>query len=294
MRILIALLLLCLPLQAQDATTMIHEIMNPVVKVQLLASHGSGVIVYSQRVGESYRTFVLTNFHVVDDAVRTNKHGVEVRDDVRVMITKFEDEGRDYTECETNAYIVTYNKTLDTALLELTDRSLHFESVARLLPRDKKLGLFQKVWNVGHPGGQPLMFSHGLITLLGKRMHFGLYGTNADYIRTNSPIYFGNSGGGTFLEKDDQFYLIGMPTRIRIDNGRALPYVNYAVSITSIRKFLKEKDLGFIEAQTKNIPSHVRKIPNPQPVIEFDLQDAFEFIIPFGPPPPQLIPPRRP
>lgn len=292
MRILFAIFMLCMPLYGYEPTNMIEKIMNPVVKVQLIASSGSGVIVYSSRVGESYRTFVLTNFHVIDDAVRTNSRGVEVRDDVRIMVTKFEDEGRDFIECETDAYIVTYNKTLDVALLELVDRSLHFKP-AKLLPEGIKLALFQKVWNVGHPGGQPLMFSKGLITLLGKRMHFGLYGTNADYIRTNSPIYYGNSGGATFLEKDEEFYLIGMPTRLRLDKGRVLPYVNYAVNITSIRKFFKEKDLGFIEGQSKNIPAHVRKVPNPAPVLEFDLDDAFEFIIPFGPPAPFFGPERK-
>lgn len=284
--ILIAVLF-CFSVSAQEAEYKIRELLDPVVKVQLIASSGSGVVVYSQEKSGFVRNFILTNYHVIDRAIRTNKMGYEVRQEVKIQVTTTEDMGRDQTVCETTAYIVTYNKTLDVALLEVTDKSLRFSPV-KLLPKEIKLELFQKVWNVGHPGGLPITFSNGMITQLGKDMHFGEFGTKADYIRTNAPIYFGNSGGATFLDLDGGYYLIGMPTRIRKNMHHAVPYINYSVSITSIRKFFKEKDLGFIEDTSLPIPKHVKPLADPP--IDLDFDDVFEFIIPefhIGPPLPR-------
>ena len=275
---ILVLLLSIVPLWslwANETEYKIDELLDPVVMIKLPVSSGSGVVAYSESVDDGYRTFILTNYHVVDRAVHFNKKtGVEIRDLVTVRTFMYEDGGSELTMCDTKAYIACYNKTLDVALLELADRSIKLSTV-QFLPKDKKMHLFQEIWNVGCPDGDPLNFAQGIITQFGKDMYFGEFGTKAEYIRTNSPIYFGNSGGGTFLYSDGTYFLIGMPTRIKENKA---PYVNYSVDIGTIRKFFKEKKLDFIEDKTLPIPKYVRPMPTitPDP-----FEGIFEFIIPF-------------
>lgn len=270
--ILVLLIMLSFACKAIASDDLIEQLLTPVVQVlhKSAANGGSGLIVSSGKVKEEYRTFILTNFHVIDSSIKVKK-GIEYRDLVKIRIFTYEEEGRKVSSCETSAYIAVYNKTLDLALLEVVDRSLYFATVVRFYPKDKKLGLFQKIWNVGYPKLLPVNFTEGRITGLQFTMRVGMFGKYATYLRTTAPIYFGNSGGGTFVEIDGIYYVIGLPTRIM---NADTPYVNYSVDIDTIREFFKKEKLDFIEHNTKAIPKFI--IPKTIP-----LNNMRTFIIPF-------------
>ena len=68
---------LCLPFsalaQTDDLTKRHEDMLYTVVLVQAGASSGSGTVVFSDIRGDDYETFVLTNFHVVDTAVKVGE-----------------------------------------------------------------------------------------------------------------------------------------------------------------------------------------------------------------------------
>lgn len=84
--------------------------------------------------------------------------------------------------------------------------------------------------------GEPVMQTGGEVT----NASYEIGGQK--YIGTNAPITFGNSGGGLFkLEADGNYYLIGVPARVRMQGWSDVAnHIGFAVPISTIYKFLEE------------------------------------------------------
>jgi len=211
---------------------------------------GSGIVIYSKKdEGGNAVTYLLTNHHVVKSNIDIKEKFDEVlkkkvdKETLKVLTVEFfsyNDFSRAVGSQTFEADIVAYSHTdeLDLALLRLRDKERLFKMVARLYPYDvrNKIFTFDKVYAVGAGLGEPVFQTGGEVT----NASYEIEGRR--FIGTNSPITFGNSGGGLFkLEKDSHFYLIGVPARVKLQGWADVAnHIGFAVPIASIYEFLKK------------------------------------------------------
>ena len=231
-----------------------NGIMKPLVRVSTRSASGSGVVVYSadrEKSGE-YQTFVLTNHHVVSDAIHVARKWDSLRqrwiyseqnDLVTVELFSYLREGRTVIGSPIKATIVAHKDEEDLALLKL-DYPLQVPHVAELLPADKPLRLADEVWAVGCSLGVDPLATYGRITDLEEMID------HRPYVMASADIVYGNSGGGVFTEDSvaaSGFYFIGVPSRIMVmRNGQALTHMGYFIAITRIRGWLGAQKLTFL------------------------------------------------
>ena len=255
---------------ADEIEYKIDSLLKPVVRVSYKTGAGSGVVVSSRNEKIGQRNFVLTNWHVVEEAIGKNDKEEETRDLITVKNYDYAKKGRNIIECTRQARIVKCSKEFDLALLEILDRSVTLDSIA-LLPKTETLELFQPVWHVGFPGGQHLIFVNGIINGLEKDAYSTKVGFIPKYITTNAPIWYGSSGGLTAREIDGIFYLAAIPTLMRdAHHSKGAPYVNWCISARSIRFFLVLNNLEFVFDDKAKIPKF-KIYPRPQRDFDFKI-----------------------
>ena len=221
---------------------------------------GSGTIVFSDfRKHISWKdegiwTLVLTNHHVVSDAISIMdkfdpRKGKTVQKETRMPLHVRLWDYNDYSTAVGTTgrvgRIVAWDKDRDLALLRLDDKERVIASVAKFWP--EKVGgpyLFQKTWAVGSGLGNPPYPTQGLLSgISGKdRQGRSLYLSSA-------PIIFGNSGGSlwAYSKKRDRYEMIGVPSMISAFGwGTAVPHVAWSRPISEIRAFLRENSFGFV------------------------------------------------
>lgn len=176
-----------------------NALLQPVFLLSGVESVGSAVLVGRQRDGAGSRYFALTNFHVVRDILAEREAAAEP-----VVDASFERAGG---TIHLAALAVAEDPARDLALLRL-DTALELGDPARLAPRARsgELQPFASVFTVGCPLGTGVQATHGTIS----RPHWELDGRR--YLMVNSPAYFGNSGGGVFLEETRE--LVGVFAKI--------------------------------------------------------------------------------
>jgi S1-C subfamily serine protease len=226
-------------------------IMKPLARVRTEAAAGSGVLIYSEdreKEGE-FRTFVVTNSHVIDDAVKVVKKWDSLRqawtyseenDQVTVELFTYLRDGKTVLAQPIKATIIAHDAEEDLAVLEL-DCPLEVKAVARLLPDGTPLRMLQAVWAVGCSLGVDPIVSVGQITdlevLIDRR----------DYIMASANIIFGNSGGGVFTRIGDDYFFIGTPSRISVArNGQAITSMGYFIPAARVRAFFAAQKLEFL------------------------------------------------
>lgn len=119
----------------------------------------------------------------------------------------------------------------DLALLEAVGGAIPGHESARLAEKVPELG--ERVHAVGHPKGLYWTFLEGTVAGYRKTI-FGI-DTEGPFLQVQSPIYFGNSGGGCF---NDYGELVGIA-----DFLYKVPSEGFYIPVVSIRNFLKENGI---------------------------------------------------
>jgi S1-C subfamily serine protease len=251
MTALLTLSLLCGADTEASLGPVADAIMRPLVRVSTTYSSGSGVLLYSEdREGAGeYRTFVITNHHVVGSAIHVVKkwdslkaewRSFEANDRVRVEVFRYLRGGRTVLGQPIPAVIVAHNAEEDLALLEL-DYPLQALHCATLLPESTDLKLTQEVCAVGCSLGCDPCASFGRVTDLEELID------NRTYIMASAPIIYGNSGGGIFTCVGGAWYFCGIPSRISVTRqGQAITHLAYFIPPDRLRRWLKIQRLTFL------------------------------------------------
>lgn len=192
-----------------------------------LASTGSGVV-----IGEG---FVLTNYHVVEDADR-----------LKVTVT---DETGETTEFA--ASLVTWDETLDAAILYAPDCKLP----AVTLGDSDKLLVGDWAICIGNPLGFTKTTTVGVVSALNRGIEsetydkYGRRATNTNaMIQVDAAINSGNSGGGMFSVTGE---LMGIPTLKYTGSyysGASVEGIGMCVPINAVKPLIQNVLSGKIKA----------------------------------------------
>lgn len=214
--------------------TELHEkVLYPMVMVRTNKASGSGTVIRClPRADGTYKSYILTNHHVIADCISVKDVyepglGKEIKKEFRDTVTV---EFYDYTRLSdlegrkaVDADILAYHTGRDIALLRLR-ASKKTEYVAAMLPpeRLKDIYIFSPVYAVGCALGHKSVVTSGHIASMG----------DADdeidhhsYWLSTAATVFGNSGGAVFLQ--DALEFIGIPSRI------AVSIIGFGVSVTN-------------------------------------------------------------
>ena len=265
--LLTVLVIMVLPLSAMTAEVVteapvkkITEMLYPTVMVDTGSGVGSGTLIFSgERTHESWEdekfwTLVLTNHHVVKDAISISKNfdpkkgksiQKETRRPVHVRIWDYNDYSTAVGTTGRMARILAWDEDRDLALLRLDDKERSIKTVATLWPEDEGGPyLFQDVWAVGSGMGNPPYPTEGLLSGIAGKDTQGrpLYLSSA-------PIIFGNSGGSlwAFSSTRDRYEMIGVPSMVGAYGwGNIVTHIAWSRPISEIRAFLRENEFGFV------------------------------------------------
>ncbi len=275
---LITILLVLMPLASfgDETCEKIDSLLEPVVQVRLQRLHdagGSGTIIYSK----NKRTFILTNYHVIKNALRDPNKKKEQREQLDITVFKYIDYGEIVLKKRYLGNIRAYDKDLDLALVELMTKKEF--TPAKLPKKNFRLKLFMDVYSVGFPDLYSISANKGQITELNVKNLSAEHGKKANKARINANIYYGYSGGAvftynSFYSKDDYLF-IGVPQSVVIDRKMTITWLGYFITINDVRKFAKQQDLEFLFSNGEDGKSEIRKFktkPKPTPKM-FRLED---------------------
>lgn len=237
----------------------LHErILYPVVRVRTQKAAGSGTIIFSQpdlkRDGD-YLTFVLTNWHVVESAIKTRDqwHPVLKRDVKAEILDPVTVEIFDYVWLSTvnssnshRAQIVAYDKNHDLAVLKL-DSPKQYPYIAQLMDPEsaREFKLFTPVWTSGCSLAHDPFANPGYVTYLHETIESKLYWM------CNANSIFGNSGGGVFCgETGQQIGVTARITGIQVGFGvDIMTWMGFFIPAPRIHEFCMEQELRFLYDQ---------------------------------------------
>lgn len=228
-----------------------QEMLYPVVVVEAGSGKGSGTVIFSAEVDGEWKTYVLTNHHVIASAITVKKEWDpkaqkekkrEQRSPVKVLWFDYNEYSREIGTRGQTADIVAYDATLDLALLRTRDTERGVDYAAHFMPEDSSLYLFETSWAVGAGLGKPPFPTVGAISNLDQRI------SGLTYILSSAPIIFGNSGGALFhwsVERE-LYEFIGVPARLSGTWTGPVTHMAWAIPLTTVRKFLRANSFGFI------------------------------------------------
>ena len=256
MKALIALLVIGLmssfgaTAMADELDSKMSQLLYPVVRVLSGTGGGSGTVVYSEDregLGE-HQTFILTNHHVVDNLIRVERKWnnlkqkyeyVEDNELAEVELFSYANGGKTVTRTPVKAEIIAWDRDEDMAVLKLL-HPFPVKDVARLMPADKVLKLFQEVYAVGCPLLVDPIFTKGEVTdleyIIDKR----------PFVATSADIIWGNSGGALYAKFGDEYFFVGIPSRGSIAYFQAVTYMGYSITPERMRKFITVNKLDFL------------------------------------------------
>ena len=228
-------------------------ILYPTVLVRTEKAGGSGTILYSQPHpdGEGYLNYVLTNHHVIDDAIEFKEEyddivGRKVLNAIRAVVSVGVYTYR-YLSKQTSvvgyqADIVRFDKMRDLALLELRDR-VEMKCVAKLFPETgKHVYIGQPVVAVGCSLGHKPLPSFGVLSSLDEQIE------NRPLFMSSAQIIYGNSGGALYTL--DEKELIGVPCAgdvvIMGFSASPITHLGYAIPFFTVYDFLREGCYDFV------------------------------------------------
>ena len=254
-----------------DLIKLHEQVLYPTVRVRTPSAGGSGTVIYSKMAkGKSniFETYVLTNCHVIDDAIKIEKKwnsllGRELKTDIKSEVSveffDFEYASWESGQFATKADIVEYDKDMDIGLLKLK-RTKKANYVAKMFPKDEekeRLKMFQKLYAVGCALGHPPVPTEGHIA------GFTDIIDNYPYYLSTAPTIFGNSGGSVYLQETLEF--VGIPSRIGVAitgfSASPITHMSYFIPITSIYKFIDKNLLYFLydDKYTSEMCEELRK-----------------------------------
>ena len=227
----------------------------PVVRVTHGMYGGSGTIVYSKlntTENWKYSTYVLTNHHVIDSAIRIEKKWdsdlakevkKEKRSIVYVEMFKYRDLSTPVGTLKVEAEIVLYNEDEDTALIKLRSEE-KVPYIADLLI-DATYNVMDETVAVGCSLGFPPLPTVGHITRKDVQLD------SLPFDMSSSQIIYGNSGGAMFLAETGE--LIGIPSKgIVIGWSTPITHMGLFIPIKRIFNWLETEHYDFIYDTSKN------------------------------------------
>ena len=230
------------------------EMLYPTVLVRVGTGSGSGTVIYSkQNEEQKYESFILTNWHVIQNYVKLSKVWnsdkkehveTENRRPVNIDLWEYNNYSTAVGTIGRLAQIMAYDKSRDLALLKVEDEERAMPYVATLYPEDLDEGpwIFQTVYAVGAGLGKPPFPTMGLLAGYGRDQD-----GNSLYLST-SPIIYGNSGGSLYVYSPRNHYeLIGVPSMVSAYGwGSVVTHMAWSRPISEIRNFLRDSSYGFI------------------------------------------------
>lgn len=225
-----------------------HESMiYPVVRVVEGRGSGSGTVIYSQpdEVGK-YETYVLTNHHVIDRAIKITEEwcstsGKDIKQERRsvvyVEIFQYLHLSVPVGTLKVEADIVAYNKREDMALLKLRSET-QVKHVAKLAPRDMRHYVLSTTYAVGCSLSFPPLPTKGMLT----RKNFLI--NSLPYHMSSAQIIYGNSGGAMFNEDGK---LIGIPSLgLVIGWGTPITHMGLFIPISRVYDWFEREGYDFL------------------------------------------------
>ncbi len=214
-----------------------RDILSPVFQLAGDDAVGSAVLVECSRTAVQQSWWALTSYHVVRDILgETDASEGEER---LALDAFFEIDG---VELVIEARMVAHDEANDLALLRIDDeRDLGPGARIAPLARMDRVEPFQPIYTVGCPLGTAAQATRGEIT----RTSWELGGQPLWMI--SSPAYFGNSGGGVFLEESRE--LIGIFAKIYTHGTfrpQVITHMGLAVPLDVIHQWLEEENYGFL------------------------------------------------
>ena len=232
-----------------------HEkYLYPIVRVTINNAGGSGTIIFSKEIDGKFSTYILTNHHVISDAIKIEEKWdpnlsknvkTERRSIVYVEIFKYKNLGTPIGIMKVESDLVLYNEMNDIALLKLRLNE-KISYIANIPTKDRvnNYNLFDETIAVGCSLLFPPISTPGIIT----RKNFQL--ESLPYHMSTSQIIYGNSGGAMFLAESGQ--LIGIPSRLPVIGwGTPIMHMGLFIPIDRIYEWLEKEDYDFIFDSTK-------------------------------------------
>jgi len=223
----------------------------PVVRVTDAGGTGSGTILYSKYTSdtaEGCSTYVLTNYHVVGDAIRViEKFDKDLGKDVKeeklsichVEIFKYRDLSTPIGTLKVEADIVIHSQEQDMALLKL--RCIEeIKTVAQLLTKEhvQDIKCLDETVAVGCSLAFPPLPTTGILT----RKNFQI--DSLPFHMSSSQIIYGNSGGAMF---DGQGNFIGIPSMLAIAGWMTpITHMGLFIPVSRVYEWLEEEHYDFI------------------------------------------------
>lgn len=234
-----------------------EEILYASVLVRTGKAGGSGTVIYSKPVekgSEEYETYILTNFHVIEDAINVKKDwdpllSKDVKKETRATVTvefyKYQNTSRNIGRTAIEADIMAYDADRDIALVKLRSNEL-IKYVVKLHSKNvKDIRIFDSVYACGCSLGHSPVPTRGEITSMDDEIE------REKYWMSSSCTIYGNSGGGMYLVKTDKnsehYEFIGIPSRISVIGfGDSITHMGYFIPIDGIYKWFIEEIFQFI------------------------------------------------
>ena len=221
---------------AQRRHRLQREILEPVVRLSGGSAAGSAVLIARETGPEAVVApawLALSSSHVIRDILGEDLAFEELcRLPLEAVVER---EG----ELHLQAFLVAEDRSTDLALLRIPSRR-SLEPVARLAPRERLLEIetFTPVYTTGCPLGTAPQATRGEITRLGWEVD------GQSYWMISAPAYFGNSGGGVFLEETGE--LAGVFSKIYTHGSlrpQVVTHMGLAVPLDVVHAWLEELGL---------------------------------------------------
>lgn len=236
-----------------------EEILYASVLVHTNKAGGSGTVIYSKPIkkeSEEYETYILTNFHVIEDAIKIGREWdpllqkdikKEKRATVTVEFYKYQNMSRNIGRTAIEADIEAYDKDRDIALVKLRSNE-SVKDIAKLHSKNvKDIHIFDPVYVCGCSLGHSPVPTRGQITSMDDEIE------REKYWMSNAQTIYGNSGGGVFLvvnkdkKGEESYEFIGIPSRISVIGfGDSITHMGYFIPIDKIYDWLEEEIFQFI------------------------------------------------
>lgn len=236
-----------------------EQMIYPIVRItsisETVISRGSGTIIFNEdrEKDGNIKTFILTNHHVIASSISIEKKwnslkqafcDTEVCEDVIVEVFNYNEDGKENGRTNYDAKIVAYDSDEDLALIQL-NASVKIAHIAKLSDPSQKFRMFDKVFAVGCPLGELPMPTEGQVTGLSKMIE------RKSFWSISANIAYGNSGGAVFAEKDNDFYFIGVPSRVASSGFQIIPYMAYIIPMDRINNWFSHQKLDFLLDKNK-------------------------------------------
>lgn len=224
------------------------KLIYPVVRITYSNTGGSGTVVYSKSNDDGkFSTYVLTNFHVIEDAITiTDEWDTDLQKEIKkekrsivyVEIFQYRDVSTPVGTLKVEATIELYNKDEDMALIKLLSEK-KVEYVAELYPHgNDSLRVMDETVAVGCSLLFPPLPTTGILTRKNHRVD------SLPFHMSSSQIIYGNSGGGMFTGDGK---LIGIPSLVAIAGwSTPITHMGLFIPISRIYKWLENEHYHFI------------------------------------------------